>query len=540
MNRSRRRVSTAYTLAITLIVGLMSVFFLAPVHAFSSVPPAERFVSEPASDLSALDPQSDAPADPAENSAEQIAVENEDGEPAAPTTENPAQPPSEEPPAPPAPADEGAGGGSDPIAPPSDPGTQEPAPVAPTEEPGTGSEEPGGNNSDNGGSNGDGSGEEPGGTGDEGSDPGGSGEDDLAGTDGNPVPNNGITLHPAPGTLPQAKVGETYSARLTADGGAGGAYSYKVIGAELLPLPAGLALERSSGVLSGVPNAVGKYSFTVEVSTEGDAAPIRQAYSIRVQGVSLGISVPGGTEAAVQTAQVGKPFALRFATSGGAGPYSYSIGGAQLSDTRALQRPDGSAAHRSVERRPSALSGPEVSAPVSVRRADGMAAGGTAVGNLPAPLKLDRSGSLQGIPQTAGTYQFTVVSTDRYGSSASKDFTLTILGVGEQAAPRPGNAVEPLPAPSAPPSDTSASGSAEDSGLSAPGAKAASEQGASEQAPVPPEAQLAEGLESEVASIPLANTGASLGLLFGGLAILVVGTALLLWQGLRRRGPQPH
>jgi large repetitive protein len=69
-----------------------------------------------------------------------------------------------------------------------------------------------------------------------------------------------ITL--APATLPTPIVGVAYSQAVTASGGVA-PYTYAVSAGAL---PAGLALNATTGSITGLPTTVGGYSFTINVS----------------------------------------------------------------------------------------------------------------------------------------------------------------------------------------------------------------------------------------------------------------------------------
>jgi uncharacterized repeat protein (TIGR01451 family) len=98
------------------------------------------------------------------------------------------------------------------------------------------------------------------------------------------------TIALAPAALPGAVVGTAYSQTVTASGGTA-PYTYSIGSGAL---PTGLALNASSGVLSGTP-AAGTFSFTVKAvdSTTGTGAPYfgTQAYSITVSAPTPTLSV---------------------------------------------------------------------------------------------------------------------------------------------------------------------------------------------------------------------------------------------------------
>lgn len=69
-----------------------------------------------------------------------------------------------------------------------------------------------------------------------------------------------LTLNPA--SMPQGNRGEVYNLQLEGTGGATGTYTYKLISGKI---PDGLSLT-SSGLITGSPIVIGKYSFTLNVS----------------------------------------------------------------------------------------------------------------------------------------------------------------------------------------------------------------------------------------------------------------------------------
>jgi hypothetical protein len=136
-------------------------------------------------------------------------------------------------------------------------------------------------------------------------------------------------------------------------------------------LPAGIALDPSTGELGGTPNAPpGNYSFTVEV-TDTAAQSDTQALSIALAD-PLEITtttLPGGT--------AGQPYTATVGATGGKAPYAWSL----------------------------------------------------AAGSLPPGLGLSGStGALSGTPTTAGTYGFTVRVDDsgQPGRSDTQALAITI------------------------------------------------------------------------------------------------------------------
>ena len=109
-------------------------------------------------------------------------------------------------------------------------------------------------------------------------------------------------------SVPSGADGSAYSARLSATGGAGGGTWSLSSGS----LPAGLSLNASTGVISGVPRTVGRSRFTVRVSDPGP--PVQHA------SVSLSITVGPAPPAAVRQVKTsGSLLTLTLSCRGSAG-----------------------------------------------------------------------------------------------------------------------------------------------------------------------------------------------------------------------------
>jgi hypothetical protein len=197
----------------------------------------------------------------------------------------------------------------------------------------------------------------------------------LRGTTGRLDDFGGRTMGSAPPppeitttTLPDATNLEPYSASLAASGGTPPYTGWAIVSGSL---PAGIALDPSTGELGGTPNAPpGNYSFTVEV-TDTAAQSDTQALSIALAD-PLEITtttLPGGT--------AGQPYTATVGATGGKAPYAWSL----------------------------------------------------AAGSLPPGLGLSGStGALSGTPTTAGTYGFTVRVDDsgQPGRSDTQALAITI------------------------------------------------------------------------------------------------------------------
>lgn len=127
-------------------------------------------------------------------------------------------------------------------------------------------------------------------------------------------------------SLPDATVGSAYSSSVVASGGTM-PYTWSVIGGQL---PAGLALDPSTGAIAGTPtDPAVRFDFTVQVKG-GDNLTSSKALSIRV-AAPLSVttaSLPGGT--------VGVPYSQTLAAGGGLAPYTWSLAAGSLPTGLAL------------------------------------------------------------------------------------------------------------------------------------------------------------------------------------------------------------
>ncbi len=174
-----------------------------------------------------------------------------------------------------------------------------------------------------------------------------------------------ITVDPT--DLPDATANDAYDTTVTASGGVA-PYGFSVSSGTL---PAGIALDPTTGRLSGTPTTAGTYSFTI-TATDANLCTGSRRYEL-VVGCSTITVTPSNPS--LRAGRVGVAYERTFRARGGAGPYSFALG--------AGAAPDG--------------------------------------------LTLDAAtGVLSGTPTASGTFSFEVVATDASGCSGAQQYVLTI------------------------------------------------------------------------------------------------------------------
>ncbi len=196
--------------------------------------------------------------------------------------------------------------------------------------------------------------------------------------------NSGALSVTTPTNLPGATVNQSYSATLAATGGIP-PYTWAITTGSL---PAGLTLNPTTGLISGVPTAPGATSFTATVQ-DSNAATAPMVFSITISSASSTFII---TNTSFPNGMVGQVYQPQTITFSGA---SNSIFGA----------------HPTF-----AVSG----------------------GALPDGLNLvknaDQSYSITGTPTTAGLFNFTLTGTDATGDTAAASLNITITGPTVQEA----------------------------------------------------------------------------------------------------------
>lgn len=256
-------------------------------------------------------------------------------------------------------------------------------------------------------------------------------------------------------TLFDATKGTAFSGQLTVSGGTQ-PFIWAITSGSL---PSGLNLNASTGMISGTPNAIGNFAFTVQV-TDADSAKDQRNLAINVSAPALVFPDPGSPGA-----EVGTPFSLQLSATGGVPPYTWAVTGGALPSGVTLNASSGlisgspttggnfnvtvqvtDAQPRSVSRQLLiAVANPPLrvassSLPVAVMGsayAQNLSGAGGAPpytwsvtsGALPAGLSLNAStGAITGAPTVSGRFAFTVSVRDQAGSTAAKALELLVIG----------------------------------------------------------------------------------------------------------------
>jgi hypothetical protein len=167
----------------------------------------------------------------------------------------------------------------------------------------------------------------------------------------------------SPATLPDIAYAVPYNQALNSSGGTA-PYSYSLTAGAL---PIGISFN-SSGVFSGIPRSDGNFSLTVR-SEDANGLAVSKVYTFTVSAPAIAIS-----PLTLPDPVLGVAYNQSLSSTGGIAPYSYSL--------------------------------------VS--------------GALPVGISFNSAGVLSGTPQSAGTFNFVVRSTDDAGANISQAYTLTI------------------------------------------------------------------------------------------------------------------
>jgi hypothetical protein len=272
-------------------------------------------------------------------------------------------------------------------------------------------------------------------------------------------PASGLTVNPA--SLPSATANSAYSATLSATGGSG-TYTFAVTSGSL---PSWLALNASTGVLSGTPTTTGTATFTITATDSANSSLTgSQGYTLTVNAASSLTVSP----ATLPAATANSAFSVTVSATGGSGSYSFAVTAGSLPSWLALNASSGSLSGTptttgtysfTITATDSSISGltgsqaytltvnpassltvsPATLPSASVNNAFSVtvsATGGSGTytfavssGSLPSWLALNAStGVLSGTPKASGTYTFTIKATDSNisGLTGSQGYTLTV------------------------------------------------------------------------------------------------------------------
>jgi len=172
-------------------------------------------------------------------------------------------------------------------------------------------------------------------------------------------------------SLPSGSTGAAYNATLTASGGTT-PYSWSVVSGQL---PPGLALNTTSGIISGTPTAAGTYNLGVQVS-DAASQSASKIFSVLI-GVGACISCQSPltiTSTSLPAGSINTSYNATLTASGGTTPYTWSVSS----------------------------------------------------GQLPVGITLASSGAISGTPTTAGSYGFTLQAADSAGHQTSQAYTVSI------------------------------------------------------------------------------------------------------------------
>ena len=239
--------------------------------------------------------------------------------------------------------------------------------------------------------------------------------------------------------LPTGFVGIAYFSTLFANGGSG-TNTYSITAGSL---PPGIQLNGVNGALTGIPTAVGTYTFTAQVK-DSASTPVTSQGTFTINVVQMAIapvtlpgSVVGSTYPAIQLGTTGSIGTVTFAVASGAFPpgITISAGGVIAGSataagmfTAVVQATD-SAGQTATAAETIVVAArlvfnnvtlPAATTGSAITNQQLSATGGTAplsyaltAGSaLPAGLSLSSTGVLSGTPTTAGTYTFSVTATD--------------------------------------------------------------------------------------------------------------------------------
>ncbi len=253
-----------------------------------------------------------------------------------------------------------------------------------------------------------------------------------------------VIVQPSP--LPPGQLYVNYSTTLTATGGVGAPYTWAATG-----LPQGLNIANNSGLIDGLPTAVGTFTVTV-TAKDLNGTTATQTYVLVISSPILTITTPSLVNGAV-----GSSYSGVLTATGGSGTYTYAATGLPpglaISSTGVFSGTPTTAGAYSIAATVTDATGATAKATfritivaklvvtavtipngvqgVAITPVNLTATGGTAPyqwqsATLPPGLTLASNGTLSGTPTAAGNYTFTVYVVDNDGSLSSGTEQLTV------------------------------------------------------------------------------------------------------------------
>ncbi len=250
--------------------------------------------------------------------------------------------------------------------------------------------------------------------------------------------------------LPGATSGTAYSQTVSATGGTG-SLSYTVTTGSL---PTGLTLAPSTGAISGTPTSTGSSSFVV-TATDSVGATGTENYSINVNppitfstlalptatlntAYTQQVSATGGTGTLTYSLASGTlPAGLNLLPSGGitgtpttAGSSNFTVKAADTAGASATESytlgVNATAFAISPTSLPNVANGTAYNQQLTTTGGTGTVTFAVTSGSVPPGLTFSNTGSLTGVPTTAGTSNFIVTATDSASHTATQAYAIQV------------------------------------------------------------------------------------------------------------------